>query len=370
MNILNLDYEIIEQKYNKETLVEDMLKHIELCGRNCYKSEDKITEKSYEKFVERLIKSGHNAMLEHGTIYLTIVVGSPMMDPDYMLKTSIVDFFSKNKFSYVIKEEISHPVEIEINGFKTYAQPSGDFYYITTNYRVIIENKDKMFITSCLSEYKTEKKSLLELYKQYICVPSKKHMLRHSIMFTYQIAVARDVNRHRVQSVAEESTRYCNYTKDKHGSGINVIPPLRITDEQVSELNSLFNKQSTEEILTSLCKDYISGNSENWTDIDWWLFSNITADVTYNVLKNKFSWTNQDCSYVLPLGTKTCSIHTAFDCDWELFFDLRALGKTGAPRPSLKYLACKLLFKFEELGLVKDYFEKNYKEIKSLEICK
>ena len=51
---------------------EGMLKHIEKCGRLCYKSEDRITEGSAEKFVEMLKKHAHGAMLEHGTIYLTI----------------------------------------------------------------------------------------------------------------------------------------------------------------------------------------------------------------------------------------------------------------------------------------------------------
>ena len=51
---------------------EDLYKQIELAGRTCYKSEDKITEDSAKAFVDRMIKSGHTAMLEHGTVYLTI----------------------------------------------------------------------------------------------------------------------------------------------------------------------------------------------------------------------------------------------------------------------------------------------------------
>ena len=46
-------------------------KQIELAGRTCYKSEDKITEDSAKEFVDRMIKSGHGAMLEHGTVYLS-----------------------------------------------------------------------------------------------------------------------------------------------------------------------------------------------------------------------------------------------------------------------------------------------------------
>ena len=42
-----------------------ILKRLEQCGRVCYKSEDKITEGSAEKFVAGIIKRGHEAVLEH-----------------------------------------------------------------------------------------------------------------------------------------------------------------------------------------------------------------------------------------------------------------------------------------------------------------
>ena len=64
MKLIKPSFEILEEK--------DIFKSIELAGRTCYKSEDKITEDSAEKFVQMLINSGHNAMLEQGTVYLHI----------------------------------------------------------------------------------------------------------------------------------------------------------------------------------------------------------------------------------------------------------------------------------------------------------
>jgi len=64
MNITSQSAEIIKQ--------EDIYKHIELCGRVCYKSENKITNDSAERFVKMLIKRQHTAPLEHGTIYIKI----------------------------------------------------------------------------------------------------------------------------------------------------------------------------------------------------------------------------------------------------------------------------------------------------------
>lgn len=62
MKLIESSVQIIEEK--------DPYKMIELAGRTCYKSEDKITENSAKEFVDRMIKLGHGAMLEHGTIYL------------------------------------------------------------------------------------------------------------------------------------------------------------------------------------------------------------------------------------------------------------------------------------------------------------
>lgn len=50
-----------------------MLRHIELCGRVCYKSEDKITDDSAERFVRKIIKSGHESVLEHASITVRFV---------------------------------------------------------------------------------------------------------------------------------------------------------------------------------------------------------------------------------------------------------------------------------------------------------
>lgn len=60
MRVINAGYEIISNLNGAE-----ILKHIERCARVCYKSEDRITDDSAEKMVAALIRSGHEAMLEH-----------------------------------------------------------------------------------------------------------------------------------------------------------------------------------------------------------------------------------------------------------------------------------------------------------------
>lgn len=52
---------------------QDVLKHIELCGRVCYKSEDKITDESSLDFVKKIIKNGHEAVIEHYSLSIRFV---------------------------------------------------------------------------------------------------------------------------------------------------------------------------------------------------------------------------------------------------------------------------------------------------------
>ena len=110
MRLIKPSVEIIKQEeYN----LNHIFKFIELAGRTCYKSEDKITEDSAKEFVDRMIKSGHSAMLEHGTVYLTI----PNTNVNKIL---VIYSYEKNPYSKVIWNK--------------------DYIYVTTNYRVIIEN--------------------------------------------------------------------------------------------------------------------------------------------------------------------------------------------------------------------------------------
>ncbi len=52
---------------------EDILKHIEMIGRVCYKSEDRINSDSSRKFVANIIKNGHEAVIEHYSITAKII---------------------------------------------------------------------------------------------------------------------------------------------------------------------------------------------------------------------------------------------------------------------------------------------------------
>ena len=154
MRLIKPNLEILEQQPG----LDGIYKQIELAGRTCYKSEDKITEDSAKAFVDRMIASGHGAMLEHGTVYLTIP------------HKSVISKYTTNKYSKVCYDD-THKTE-----------------YITTNYRVLVENN-----------------WLEDL--QYICEPTEYHEKRITVKWTLDRVTGESFLRHRVFSFAMESTR-------------------------------------------------------------------------------------------------------------------------------------------------------------------
>lgn len=215
---------------------------------------------------------GNCAMLEHGTVYLGV------KDKD------LADKYSTDKYSVVT--------------WISYGMVSNtDVYYITTNLRVLVEN-------GWLDDLK------------YLCEPTKHHEKRVTVKFICDIGITREFNRHRVNSRAEESTRYCNYTKDKFG-GINVILPNWMNKED-------FKIPSSEVMFFNYCDDLSSETQEfkSWEAIDYWLFANLSCEFSYNNLI-RLGQSPQQARSVLPLGTKSELVHTAFVKDWKHFFDLR-----------------------------------------------
>lgn len=175
-----------------------ILKHLELCGRVCYKSEEKISEDSAQKFLKNIINRGHEAVLEH--------------------------------FSFTVK---------------------------------------------------------------FIC----------------DRGVSHEIVRHRLASYCQESTRYCNYSKDSFGSEITVIKPL-------------FLKEGT----------------NGW---DSWKRSCEVAETEYFNLLD-FGCTAQEARSVLPNSLKTEVVMTADIREWRHFLKLRC---SPAAHPQMREVALILLDK-------------------------
>ena len=181
MKLIKPSFTIIEQQAG----LEGIYKIIEQAGRTCYRSEDRITENSAKEFVDRMIKSGHGAMLEHGTVYLTWETVKTAIHP--------LTKYYYNKYSIVHTESGSTNLTKKL--------------FVTTNLRVLVENK-------WLDDLR------------YLCEPTEYHDKRACVRFICDRGILAEFTRHRVFSFSAESTRYNNYSKDKFNNELTFIEPL------------------------------------------------------------------------------------------------------------------------------------------------
>lgn len=280
MKLIRSSFEVLLQAPG----LEGIYKQIEIGARNCYKSEDKITEGSAEKMVEFLKSRGHYSPLEHGTVYLTI----PFRYAEAPHTAEHAYEYSTNKYSAVNVDE--------------------DAVYVTTNFRVLVEN-------NWLDDLK------------YLCEPTEYHEKRISVMVTCAIGISREFNRHRTFSVSEQSTRYCNYSKDKFGVEITYIIPSWATNLS-PEYNDL----------------ECSGIDHN----ELVLLDSLKQGERHYMVMMKGGAKPQEARDVLPLATATTVMYTGFVSDWNHFFELRT---SAGAHPDARAITIPLKEKFNELGL-------------------
>ena len=294
MRLIKQSFEI----WNQPAGLEGVYKQIERVGRVCYKSEDKITEYSAKPFVDRMVKYGHGAMLEHGTVYLEFHVKdqSEVGEEEYHSQQSelnkLISRYANNKYSI-----------IKVNHYY-------DTVFITTNYRVLIEN-------NWLKDLK------------YICKPTEYHERRACVHFVCDRGVSHEFVRHRVMSFAQESTRYCNYSKDKFGNELTFIIPNWVNTHCP-------NKEQ---------------EGPSVPDMEW-SSAMLNAEASYKILL-KMGWTPQQARAVLPNSLKTELVMTGFISDWKHFFRVRSrIAETGKPHPQAQELADPLMDEFIKRGIM------------------
>ena len=257
MKLIKQSFEFINQT---DFSLVGIKKHIERCARVSYKSEDKITDTSYEKFVNMLESRGHDRPLEFGTVYLDIPTKD--LEPGYEY-INAVGKYALNPWS--IKED-----------FDNHA-------YISTNYRVIKENhwEDDL---------------------QYLCKPTEHHHKRYTIHMILDRGVMDEFRTHVGLSHLAESTRYCNYSKDKFGSEVTFIEPCW----EIKTANEVITPEGTHMSSDSL--EFLTALNE--------------AEDHYLSLLAK-GWTPQQARSVLPLGIKSELISCGFEDAWENFMKRR-----------------------------------------------
>lgn len=289
MKLIKQSFEFINQT---DFSLVGIKKHIEKCARVSYKSEDKITDTSYEKFVNMLESRGHNRPLEFGTVYLKVTNKEA-----FSLK------YKKNPYSKVALEYPEGDIP------NIYCIPT---HFITTNYRVIKENH-------------------WENDLQYLCEPTEYHYKRYTAHMILDRGVMDEFRTHVGLSHLAESTRYCNYSKDKFDNEITFIKPCWLDDEKLKlygPYHTVIRDKSPESI-------FIAN------------LNNVERDYLDLI---KLGWTPQQARSILPLGIKSELISCGFEDAWNNFFYRR-----DAPdaHPMAQEIAKPMHQKFIELTEMK-----------------
>ena len=325
---------LIESKVEylpQENGIEGIYKMIEVAGRTAYHSQDKITPDSAKDFVDRMIKSHHGACLEHGTVYL---IGR---------FSSKKELFEDGWAFKYIENPYTKTIRIPLDENNRYNGPQ--LLYVTTNYRVLVEN-------GWLDDLKEpEDTNTVISYN-----PSEFHEKRYTMRFTCSRAIANELVRHRTMSFLQESTRYINYSKERHGGEITFIIPQYLSElKEGRYINNDGDWYSDLEYADPT--DIIMKDSETHNKWNSMLHCFSMAEQEYQYLL-KIGATPQQARDILPNATKTELIMTGFSSDWKHVMDLRLFEKTGKVHPDMLDLMQKAQKSMQEAGIWDDIMSK------------
>ena len=289
MKLIKQSFEILEQK---DFTIKGIKQFVERCARVSYKSEDKMTDTSYEKFVGMLWSRDHARPLEFGTVHIK------MSDAQFeCLQTLLMD---KVYNDYWIKYNI---IDTE----------DEDNCYITTNYRYYLE----------LCKYDKGVPEYLD--------PSDNPLYprRYTVHMILDRGVMDEFRTHVGLSHLAESTRYCNYSKDKFNNEVTFVIP-------------------------SWCDSLVEGSKQEYSPFeinrDEVEFMNALQNAQNSYLSLlKMGWTPQQARSVLPLGIKSELISCGFEDAWKNFFYRR-----DAPdaHPMAQEIAKPMHKEFVERGFI------------------
>lgn len=286
MKLIKQSFEFINQT---DFSLVGIKKHIEKCARVSYKSEDKITDTSYEKFVNMLESRGHDRPLEFGTVHLK------MPEPEFR---SLIDILTSSR---TYNDLWMHYKVVE-------TWKEGYTVYVTTNYRYYKLMWNQM---NTLSEY-------------FDATNSEYYPKRYTVHMILDRGVMDEFRTHVGLSHLAESTRYCNYSKDKFSNEITFIKPcwLNVPEGKYNHC-IMISKNSPDIRVECVGSDEIGKYYNIEEEEGSFLNGLVQSELTYLNLINNKKWTPQQARSVLPLGIKSELISCGFEDAWENFFKRR-----------------------------------------------
>lgn len=253
MKLIQQSFEILEQT---DFSLIGIKKFIERCGRVCYKSENRITDDSYEKFVNMLVKRDHARPLEFGTVHLQMYISDFHKLRDTLCINNMWNY-QWIKYHY-----------------------TGNLTYVTTNYRYYLA-----IIKVFPSAEKNFDPQDDELYPK-----------RYTVHFITSRGIMDEFRTHIGLSHLAESSRYCSYDKNRFGNELTFIIPNWVN-------TNCPNKEQEGPSVASI----------------EWSTAMLDAEASYmNLIK--MGCTAQEAREVLPLSVKSELISCGFEDAWSNFF--------------------------------------------------
>lgn len=287
-----------------------MWSQIARATRLCYDSKPRDGETDKE-FVERVILKParkadgsydferlHGGMLEMGTVYLEL------SEEEYL----------EWGFNLDDGQDYKHPM--------IHSDFRKGNCYVTTNMRYILEN------------------GMIPYYHDWLVdSPTKYHYQRYCFHVITDIGVSREWNRHRASmSIAEQSTRFVDYTKDKHGGELTFIRPQWVREEEIKLAYKVAKEGASSD------KEYAEAAKAGA-----WLAALQECESSYQTLRRR-GWRPEQARQVLPLNTKTEVAYCAYEDSWRHFIKLRGSKcVSGKAHPNIMPLADEIERKLNKL---------------------
>ena len=323
MKIINSSHEIWKRPGTNEN---DILRFIERVGRVCYKSEDKITENSAEKFVGRLMLRKHDPVLEHGSLMFRMGLHAYRnVTEDVRYLEHCCGFKSFLRFTANAHEEygiISGNVRAWRDFLTAYMEwctvIPAYMYSVIYDYKLLFPEYAHGIVEATADMFR-----LLTPITVDDLQTEQEHLVHHDItmMFICDRGVTHEIVRHRPASYAQESTRYCNYSNGKFGNEITVVAP-------------------------SWCDHGTDAYNE-------WKASCENAETRYMWMAMHLDCTPQEARSVLPNSTKAELVMTASIGEWRHFFRMRTAS--GA-HPDMRALAIPALAEIKNDPVAGQFF--------------
>lgn len=300
----------------EEWIPKDNISHVARCARVCYALK---TGRDDGQLYDDLIKSKHLSMLRHESHYYII----PITDGIAKL---IMDGYEECPY-------------IE---FKLYK----DKLYVATNGQFLFEH---LSIGTILYEY--------EVSREYFAETEIGHnLMRYTFNIITQVSTSRELNRVSPNNIAEQSTRYCNYSRGRFEGECAICQPHWFDFMQNEVAYYKYDYKG-------YCH-YIKIDDGEWHPYDntpvvlhkykqpmlqRYLLDNDESCKSY-LAQIADGMEPQDARGELPLDLATEVVYTYSVNEWRHILDLRYFGKTGAPHPNAKIIAGIIKNKLEEHG--------------------